>query len=174
MPENIDAATWDALQRMHATTGLQPPDPAAYTVTTTPAPQPQRQSPGDTPQPWDTAAFDALPAETRTAVLAGMAHTTGRNALATEARRYCQHPDDVHALIADPERFVDEHGIADTHAIHQALAQLITAGRLTGTHHVAELDTRRHAPPHAGAGHQPPAASAVDATLTRMQHHVAP
>lgn len=101
---------------------------------------------------WDFAAFDALPDDTRAAVIAGVAQQTGRTVLENEAQLEMLRPSDVHLHLTDPAKYVDVRGNVDRDAIRHDLRQL--------THQRPELsryghgngqesqrpDTRRHGP----------------------------
>lgn len=109
---------------------------------------------------WDAAAFDAVPAEYRDAVVAGTAAAIGRGVLHLEAEREMLRPDDIHVHVTDPARFVNVDGRVDRDAIRLAVQRVVTDRPELGRYGTgagqerARPDDRRRADPadHLGAG----------------------
>lgn len=141
--------------------------------TTTPTEEPTAPlEPG-----WDTSAFDVLPVELRSPVMAGTARALGRAALELAAQGELLRPEDAHLHLTDPSRYVDAEGRIDRDAVRTDLDRLTRErpelGRFgPGPGQVGvRPDERRRAPEGAstGAGGVPTTDDAVATVLARME-----
>lgn len=122
------------------------------------APEPP---PAAEPEPdpgWATAAFDALPADVRNAVMAGTASIIGRAALELEAEQEMVRPSDVHLHLTDSARYVDQDGRVDRERMRADITtltrdrpELSRYGNQPGQES-ARPDERRRAGPSSGVG----------------------
>lgn len=182
--EPLSAAVLASAQRMHAdipTMARPDPDDFAYLdrlpATTAEDQGPEPPAPREPEPGWDASAFDALPPETRSAVMAATAHSLGRGVLQLEAERELTNPEDVHHYLTDPTSYVDDEGRVDRDSIRADVANLVRRrpqlsryGNGAGQE-PHRPDTRRRAAPDNPIGakpepHNPDAA--VPATLARM------
>jgi len=133
-------------------------DPPAAPAAPPPAVEPAQPAAPSSAPGWDSSASDALPDETRAAVVAGVAVERGRSFLELEAAAELQRPADVHLHLTDPARYVDGSGRVDRTAIRTDLdrltrerPELARYGHGPGQE-PARPDERRHAAPGGAVG----------------------
>lgn len=182
----LSARAYASAVRMHETDNRMPrprlEDFAHLDAASAPAaPQaePAQRTAPDLSPGWDAAAFDALPEDVRSGVMAGAAQLLGRNMLEIEAEHELLRPSDVHLHLTDTARYVEAAGRVDREAIRGDIAKLVRErpelaryGNRPGQE-PARADDRRRPAPGSMVGAGPGPVTTLDdrtkATLARMQ-----